>query len=289
MALSNQLALLESATDSRCQSLPSDICEVRESLHQVSHKLSPLLRAPASSDPGVVGSSGSQSMPAVIAPSGASQNRDQHTAFSRDRSCNLVVSGVPECPQGTHRTARALQDQDSIVSALSPLCSSFSAHSIRDMFRLGKYNRERSRPILVKLHRPLDVSVILSNKRMLVNSLSISVRPDLSSSDKVAFSLLLKEHWSLITSGVDSCHIKIKQNCPYSQGHLHGKVVDGSFVPEPTPSHSDHASAAVTPSDAPPNLIPPSDSLSNVSPILSPSSAPVSHLPPSPSVSGSFQ
>ena len=36
----------------------------------------------------------------------------------------------------------------------------------------------------------------------------------------------------------------IKQNCLYSQGHLHGKVVDGSFVPEPTPSHSDHVSAA---------------------------------------------
>ena len=41
----------------------------------------------------------------------------------------------------------------------------------------------------------------------------------------------------------------------YSQGHLHGKVVDGSFVPEPTPSHSGHASAAVTPSDAPCNLL----------------------------------
>ena len=282
------MASLESATDSRYQSLSSDICEVRESLHQVSHKLSPLLRAPASSDPGVVGSSGSQSMPAVIDPSGASQNSDQHTAFSRDRSCNLVVSGVPECPQGTCRTARALQDQDSIVSALSPLCSSFSAHSIRDMFQLGKYNRERSRPILVKLHRPLDVSVILSNKRMLVNSPSISVRPDLSSSEKVALSLLLKECRSLITSGVDSRHIKIKQNCLYSQGHLHGKVVDGSFVPEPTPSHSDHVSAAVTPSDAPPNLIPPSDSLSNVSPIFSPTSARFSS-PSSPSVSGSFQ
>ena len=79
VALSNRLASLESATDSRCQSLSSDICEVCESLHQVSHKLSPLLRAPASSDHGVVGSSGSQSMPAVIDPSGASKNRDQHT------------------------------------------------------------------------------------------------------------------------------------------------------------------------------------------------------------------
>lgn len=144
-SLSNQLASLESATDSRCQSLSSDICEVRESLHQVSHKLGPLLGASAASDPGVVGSSSSQSMPAVIAPSGAFLNREQHTASSRDRSCNLVVFGVPECPQGTRRTASALQDQDSIVSALSPLCSSFSAHSIRDMFRLGKNNRERSR------------------------------------------------------------------------------------------------------------------------------------------------
>ena len=119
--------------------------------------------------------------------------------------------------------------------------------------------------------------------------LFISVCPDLSSSDEVALSLLLKERRSLITSGVDSRHIKIKQNCLYSQGHLHGKVVDGSFVPEPIPAHSDHASPAVTPSDAPPNLIPPSDSPPNVSSIISPSSAPVSHLSPSPSVSSLFQ
>uniref|UniRef100_A0A1X7VRB1 Uncharacterized protein n=1 Tax=Amphimedon queenslandica TaxID=400682 RepID=A0A1X7VRB1_AMPQE len=84
----------------------------------------------------------------------SSQDHRGPSTSSRDRSGNLVVSGLPECPRNTARTVRAIQDQDKVISVLSSLCSSVSTHSIRDLCRLGKYVEGRSQPILVKLHRP---------------------------------------------------------------------------------------------------------------------------------------
>ena len=128
---------------------------------------------------------------------------------SEDRRCNLVISGIPECPQGTRQTSRALLDQDSIMSILSPHCPSLAIPSIKHFLRLGKYQPIRSRPILLKLHRPLDASVILSNVRRLSSSPGISIRRDLSSSDREVRSILLKERRSLLSSGVKPQDVRI--------------------------------------------------------------------------------
>ena len=84
---------------------------------------------------------------------------------------------------------------------MSELDSSIPGSSIRDCFRLGKYNElRRSRPILVKFNRFAEVSSILS-KRHLLDNLN-SIKPVLSHEERVAEGLLLKEWWSLIQSGI---------------------------------------------------------------------------------------
>ena len=95
------------------------------------------------------GDSGHQSTCSSVNWDSRHQLKSRLKSSSRqDRCCNLVVTGISECPQGTCRTERALHDQDSIISVLSPLCPSLATHSIRDLLRLGKYNVHGSRPII---------------------------------------------------------------------------------------------------------------------------------------------
>ena len=190
---------------------------------------------------------------------------------SEDRRCNLVISGIPECPQGTRQTSRALLDQDSIMSILSPLCPSLAIPSIKHFLRLGKYQPIRSRPILLKLHRPLDASVILSNVRRLSSSPGISIRHDLSSSDREVRSILLKERRSLLSSGVKPQDVRISASRLFLRRSLHGEVVNKSFV-------------RVTSSTVPSST---SSSTTNSAPLLSTPVLP--HNSTSDSTSGSFQ
>uniref|UniRef100_A0A1X7TYU9 Uncharacterized protein n=1 Tax=Amphimedon queenslandica TaxID=400682 RepID=A0A1X7TYU9_AMPQE len=125
----------------------------------------------------------------------------------------------------------AIQDQEKVLSVLSPLRSS---NSLKDLFCLGKYDRNCSRSIIVKLRRSLDVTVIPSNKRQLEGSPNISICPDLCPSERNANSILVREHRSIISSGVDSASIKICRNCIYLGPLLQGKVINASFVPEST-------------------------------------------------------
>ena len=217
-------------------------------------------------------------------------SRHQLKSSSRqDRCCNLVVHGISECPQGTRRTERALRDQDSIISVLSPLCPSLATHSIRDLLRLGKYNVHRSRPILVKLHRPLDASVILSNTRRLSDSPGISIRRDLSSADREVHSILIKERRSLLSSGVNSCDVKIKATSLYVPNSLYGEVVYKSFVHVNPPT----VQLPTVPSSTAP-IAPPTDQ-QPISHTASDGFAPSLAAPASPhdtasdSASGSFQ
>uniref|UniRef100_A0A1X7UGB3 PHD-type domain-containing protein n=1 Tax=Amphimedon queenslandica TaxID=400682 RepID=A0A1X7UGB3_AMPQE len=274
-SLSNRISSLESSTKDDLQSMSNDVQRVRDSLNQISQTpVSIPALPPVNGDD----ASGNQMQLSVnnndsVSVTRTTPHRNQGShILSRDRTCNLVVSGLPECPRGTNRTNRAIQDQNSILTVLSPLCSTLSTHSIRDIFRLGKYVEGQSRPILVKLQRPLDVSIILSNKRLLAETPNVSVRPDLSPHDKAIYSTLMRERRALILSGHESRAIKIKKNCLFLDGCLYGKVIDSSFVLES--------------SDTPSTEIPPSD-IPGVVPSL-PQSLPV-QSPGHSSASGSFQ
>ena len=44
--------------------------------------------------------------------------------------------------------------------------------------------------------------------------------------------MLLKERWSLITSGIDKRHIKICGTKLFVKDQLHGEITDAVFVPK---------------------------------------------------------
>ena len=152
-----------------------------------------------------------------------------------DRKFNLVLYGISECPSGTSRPERVKQDLNSTVPVLSKLNADINPTSVRNCFRLGKYKKDHThpRPILVKLNRSIDVTSILSNRNSIEDK-SIIIKPDMSPDERTKETLLLKERWSLIQSGIDKSDIKIKSSSIYIKGKKHGYVSHSVFTPVST-------------------------------------------------------
>ena len=129
-----------------------------------------------------------------------------------ERRFNIVVFGANEAAPGTPRAKRVQDDLEVISSAISEADDSIPSTSIRDHFRLGKFKGESKhpRPILVKLNRSSEVDSILSNCGSVKSPLSI--KRDLSLSERRRESALLKERWSLIQSGIERKSIKLRGN-----------------------------------------------------------------------------
>lgn len=75
------------------------------------------------------------------------QEEPSHQVRSRptqnlDRKYNLVIYGIPECPQGTQRHIRIASDLENVTTTLAKLDESFNEHSIRDCHRLGTYKQD---------------------------------------------------------------------------------------------------------------------------------------------------
>ena len=132
-----------------------------------------------------------------IAPFSSSQKYDTEKKF------NLVLYGVEECRPGMSKSARLEADLKSVISIFSHIDSSIQAQSIKDCFRLGKYipSQSRSRPILVKFIRFTDVTKVLSSRAKI--SRPFFVKPDMSLEERAEESLLMKERWGLIQSGIE--------------------------------------------------------------------------------------
>ena len=105
--------------------------------------------------------------------------------------------------------ARFQSDLSSNVNTLSTLDSPIVPQSIRDCYRLGKFSPEasRPRPILIKFIRIADVSGILSKRRNLTQPYSI--KPDMSPNQRLHESILLKERWNLLQSGVSTLELEL--------------------------------------------------------------------------------
>jgi len=89
----------------------------------------------------------------------ASSSREPATKpVDQDRSCNIVLSGIPEC-----RDINMWRSQ--VVKVLNVIAGRELA--LADAFRLGRYNADRSRPILVKLMSVWDKRLVLSGARKL--------------------------------------------------------------------------------------------------------------------------
>ena len=147
-----------------------------------------------------------------------------------DRKFNAVLYGIPECSKGTKKYDRAKQDLTNVISAVSHVDREITSQSIRDCFRLGKYKEsaERPRPILIKLTRAIDVINLLSNRSSFPKN--ISIKPDMTQAERTIESLLMKERWRLIQTGIDRKSIKIQAANIYVNNKLHGKVSISSLT-----------------------------------------------------------
>ena len=146
-----------------------------------------------------------------------------------DRKFNVVLYGISENPKGTKKSLRQIRHFESVSSIVNAVDSGISGHSIRDCTRLGKFSEShtRPRPILVKLNCKRDVISILTNRTKLATG--IFVKPDMSLQERKVEALILKERRSLINSGTDSKHIKIRGNSLFVRNNVFGSVdVTGS-------------------------------------------------------------
>ena len=122
-----------------------------------------------------------------------------------------------------------------VANVITKLDSSFDSNSIWDLFRLGKYKVDsvRSRPILVKFLRATDVQNILSRKRSLSHPFSIQL--DMSPTERLQHSALLKERWSIIQSGIERKNIKIRNTSIYVNNQLYGKLDSNNKFQQASP------------------------------------------------------
>ena len=146
-----------------------------------------------------------------------------------DKKYNIVLFGVDECSFSMSRQDRFQSDLSSASEVLSEVDSTIQKQSIKDCFRLGKFNASshRSRPILVKFIRSADASSILSKRASLIHP--FHVKPDLTREERHIDALLLKERWNLIQSGTGRKYIKIKNGSIFVSNKLHSKVVDSVY------------------------------------------------------------
>ena len=87
--------------------------------------------------------------------------------LERDRKFTIALFGVEESASGSSKLVRIQNDLEWVTSVICSLDESFPSSSIRDKFRLGKFqrNHDRPRPIIVKLNRTSEVVSILSKKK----------------------------------------------------------------------------------------------------------------------------
>ena len=145
------------------------------------------------------------------------------------RKFNVLMFGITENDKGTPRHIRNQNDLSSVSEVLSNLDPLVSVSSVSDCFRLGKFNDDKTRPILIKLTRSADVVSVLSNRHKLSSFPGIRLKPDLSPEERKRESLLLKERWELINNGISKTTIKIRGNNLYVSSKKYGSVRNCEF------------------------------------------------------------
>jgi len=147
-----------------------------------------------------------------------------------DRKFNIVIYGIKECSKGTPRNERLSHDLDQVTSVVTAGENSINPLSIRDILRLGKFHEQaaKPRPILVKLNRTIDVSLLLSKAKSLPKDLRI--KPDMTQEERLTESLLLKERWTLIQGGIERKAIRIRSNKIFVNNKLYGQIINSSLI-----------------------------------------------------------
>ena len=121
------------------------------------------------------------------------------------------------------------------------------------MFRLGKYNKDssRPRPILVKLLRSCDVQCILSKRSS--PEAPISVKPDMTIEEHNNEKIILKQCWLLLRQKINRKQIRIRGNILFLNNKLYGRVSQGQFHLSDNPNAPDIANSTMS---SVPSLLP---------------------------------
>ena len=84
-----------------------------------------------------------------------------------DRKSNVIVYGIKESSNHTTRSKCIKNNLSKVVETFSDIDDHIEANAIKDLFRLGKYQRDcqRLRPILVKFLHSSDALSILSKEK----------------------------------------------------------------------------------------------------------------------------
>ena len=170
-----------------------------------------------------------------------------------DRKFNILLYGIKECPSTQTRPQRMKSDLQNALQELSSLNDSINANSIKDIFRLGKFNKDqnRPRPLLIKFLRATDAFSVLANSNQLKSP--VSIKPDKPPEEREIDKILLGVRWSLIQKGTDRKSIKIRNKCLYVNNDFHGKIENGTFrcISTKTQSSMENVNADTKPSSSP--------------------------------------
>ena len=201
-----------------------DLMELRTRVDELENKLSVLLSKSSEGKhtPGsytaVVGSD----KEVILVKTGAVQS-PRRSRNDTGRKFNIIVHGVEESQNGSSRAARQINDMEAVIEVLS-FVESLSPLAIKDLFRLGKFSKSRTkpRPLMVKFVRAADANSIISKSVQLRKP--YFVKPDRSLEERKKDKCLLDVRWSLLQSGYDRSSIKIRYSSLYLNNNLVGKV-----------------------------------------------------------------
>ena len=113
---------------------------------------------------------------------------------------------------------------------LSAVDSSIQNAAINDLYRLGRFdpNKTRPRPILSKFLRRIVDTTTLSNRNKVKKP--VVIKADTTKDERKVESMLLQEHWKLIQQGTSHKHITIRRSEMFVNKLLYVKVTDQKLV-----------------------------------------------------------
>ena len=126
------------------------------------------------------------------------------TSSRFERKFNVVIFGLTWVPKRDCSysvcQSRVKNDHETAAAILNFLVSDIGSHSICDCFRLEKYSVDCNRPLLLRLTRPYEAVLVLSQSHELSKRPGIFIKLDFSPDERPIQSLLLKEPKKLIDS-----------------------------------------------------------------------------------------
>ena len=168
-----------------------------------------------------------------------------------DKKYNIVMYGIKESPPKTSKSDRLNNDLCSITNEFTKVNLTIQANSIKDCFRLGKFKSDalRPRPILIKFLRSTEACAALA--KIASFQAPVRIRPDLTSEEWKAETVLLKERWSLMQLGFDKNRIKIRNKKIFVDNKLYGQYQNSELC------RSDYNPplSLMIPTDQPPSSI----------------------------------